>query len=64
MPDRPNVVTMVVKAALGDAIPKANTVPSPPAYFNDVFSVFLKGSTGGGGGMPTAVGLGAATASS
>ena len=64
IPDNPKVVTMVVKAALGDAIPRASTVPSPAVYFSDVFRVFLNGSTGSGGGRPTAVGLGAAATAS
>ena len=55
---------MVVKAGLGDARPNPRIEPSPAVYVKEVFRVFLKGSTGAGGGIPTAWGLGAATASS
>ena len=55
---------MVVKAALGEAIPSVSIVPSPAVYFKAVFMVPLKGSTGGGGAMPLAAGLAGTAASS
>jgi hypothetical protein len=64
IPASPNVVTMVVNAGLGDTAPRANIVPRPPVYLKAVLKVLVLGSTGGGGGIPTAFGLASTAASS
>lgn len=64
IPARPNVVTMVVNAGLGETAPRANIVPRPPVYLTAVLKVLTLGSTGGGGAIPGALGLASTGASS
>lgn len=64
MQDRPNVVTMVAKAGLGEIIPSQTIPPKPSVYCIDSFICILNLFGGSTSLTATAFGGGDATASS